>query len=284
MTAFVRIESNSEYHSDMDYISASGLKLLAKSPKHYWTKYLDPNRTIEEPTPAMLFGTLVHTLVLEPHTFDNWYVAMPDGIDKRTKEGKALWAEFQANNAGKTIIAQETLDEAKKVAQSVKNHPASAMINSDFGCAELSIRWEETIGSRIVQCKARPDFLINPNRSSAIPGGLVIDVKTAKDAAEGFAKDAYNLGYHIQAAFYLRAFKKTYNVEAPPFVFLVAEKEAPFAVMAYRATEEFIAAGEAEVERLLKLYAECKESNVWPCYPESIQELNLPRWAKENYV
>ena len=42
-------------------------------------------------------------------------------------------------------------------------------------------------------------------------------------------------------------------------------------------------AGRREYKRLLKLYLKCLTSGVWPCYDQSIQQLDLPRWAKENY-
>ncbi|MGL4648256.1 MAG: hypothetical protein ACRC1H_02510, partial [Caldilineaceae bacterium] len=44
----------------IDALSASGLKLLSRSPWHY------ANRVETAATPAMLRGTLAHAAVLEP--------------------------------------------------------------------------------------------------------------------------------------------------------------------------------------------------------------------------
>jgi hypothetical protein len=75
-----------------------------------------------------------------------------------------------------------------------------------------------------------------------------------------------------------------FGVSETPFIFIAAEKESPFGVMAWEAMPDFVSAGWDNCHRLLQTYARCLTDNVWPCYPKTIQELNLPRWAKENYV
>jgi hypothetical protein len=57
--------SNEQYHAD-PAVSASHLHAIARSPYHYWSRYLDPNRKPVEPTAAMRLGSLVHCAVLEP--------------------------------------------------------------------------------------------------------------------------------------------------------------------------------------------------------------------------
>ena len=115
--------SNSDYHRH-PAIGSSGLKLLNRSPLHYWAAYLDPDRERRDPTPAMLRGTAWHaavfepekfaaefaakpdisaastlykllgTLLADPAAFDATHVCIPDGIGKTTKEGKALLADL----------------------------------------------------------------------------------------------------------------------------------------------------------------------------------------------
>jgi len=43
--------TNEEYHAD-PAVSASHLHMVAKSPYHYWSRYLDPNRPPEKPRTA----------------------------------------------------------------------------------------------------------------------------------------------------------------------------------------------------------------------------------------
>ena len=45
-----------------------------------------------------------------------------------------------------------------------------------------------------------------------VDGLMVIDVKTTSDASpEGFGKSSWNLGYHVQAAFYRRVIRGDRN-------------------------------------------------------------------------
>jgi len=56
-------DTNEQYHSQKDYISASGLKTIyLKSVDHLLTQ------NIKE-TPAMALGTAVHTAIYEPLDF-----------------------------------------------------------------------------------------------------------------------------------------------------------------------------------------------------------------------
>jgi len=280
--------SNEQYHADTTAISSSGLKLLRYSPKHFWAQYLDSDREQKKATEAMEFGTLVHSMVLEPETVDAEFATMPTGIDKRTKAGKDFWAELQKKNEGKTIVAQDDFDLAQKVSKAVLEHPAASLIYRKFGIPEFTLQWNELVEidddkTVLVKCKARIDWAVIPQND--FPSGLIFDLKTTKDASENdFPKSSYNLGYHIQAAWYARAMFMAYGVENTPFIFIAAEKESPFGVMAYRSSDDFMKAGWAECKRLLKIYAQCLTNNQWPCYPQTIQEINLPRWAKENYV
>ena len=85
------IITNEEYHAD-PAVSASHLHMVAKSPYHYWSRYLNPDRQPVKPTAAMLFGTLVHTAVLEPDELRNRYDLAPD---RRIKAGKELAADME---------------------------------------------------------------------------------------------------------------------------------------------------------------------------------------------
>ena len=102
--------TNDEYHADHTRISASGLKLMRKSPKHF--KASQDDATDEEESNALVFGSLFHCVTLEPEKIASEYAVMPKGIDKRTKEGKALFADWHADNLSKTIVTQEMLDDA----------------------------------------------------------------------------------------------------------------------------------------------------------------------------
>jgi hypothetical protein len=50
-------------------------------------------------------------------------------------------------------------------------------------------------------------------------------------------------------------------------------------VALYNVRDDAIRAGEDELRPLLKRYAECEASGVWPAYPEQAVEISLPPWS-----
>jgi hypothetical protein len=85
-------------------LSQSGAKELLRSPAHYLA-YLNRDRT--EQTPAQRLGTLIHLASLQPKVFDATVVVAPE-CDKRTKEGKEIWASFQSSlKPGQEAISQK---------------------------------------------------------------------------------------------------------------------------------------------------------------------------------
>jgi hypothetical protein len=167
--------NNTEYHAH-PAISKSHLDQVAKSPLHYWARYLDPNRVVPEPTPAMAIGSAVHTHVLELDQWDARYVSAPDGIDRRTKAGKAEWEAFTAAATGRTVLPKADADLVMRMAQSVFSHPAAAMLLALPGKAETTHMWTDAATG--LQCKCRPDWLTDDGR-------LLVDLKTTEDASRG---------------------------------------------------------------------------------------------------
>jgi hypothetical protein len=105
--------TNEDYHA-LPGISGSNLTLLAESNKH-----LDNKHLFFTSTSALTFGSLLHTMVLEPHDVENRYVVMPE-FDLRTNVGKANKSQFIEDNKGKTIIEKESFETAKRMSRNVR--------------------------------------------------------------------------------------------------------------------------------------------------------------------
>jgi len=258
--------SNEEYHKSKG-LSASGLKLLARSPAHY--KY-----SVREETPAMRRGTATHTAVFEPERFARDYIAAPT-LDRRTKAGKEAWVELEAS--GKIVLSADEYADVMGMAMAVMEHSrASALVAG--GVAETSIAWEYNLAldgeEASISLRARTDY-IKPMSG----GSILVDLKSAKDATWGFASDAYRLGYHLQAAHYMRAVTSTDYGTPQAFLFIAVEPEKPYGVMVYEVDYPFLERGYEETGRLYEIYARCVRDNSWPKYEEKIQKLGLPRWA-----
>lgn len=257
--------TNAEYHAD-PAVSKSHLDLVARSPRHYWHRYLSPDAAPPEPTLAMVLGSAVHTRVLEPHRYNVEYAVAPS-VDRRTKAGKEIWEEFQAEAEGKTLLTSEQDQLAQAVAQAVFEHPAAALLLSKPGKAEQSYFWDdEDTGER---CKCRPDW-------HSECGRLIVDLKTTEDASPAaFARSIHKFRYHVQAAWYLR------GLSAEQFVFVAVEKQPPHLVGVYVATPEMVTAGQRVAARDLARLAECRAANQWPGYSDEITPIDLPRWSDD---
>ncbi|OUT10426.1 hypothetical protein B9N62_10180 [Campylobacter concisus] len=259
--------TNKEYHARPE-ISKSDLDLLAKSPLHLKMK----NELKSEPTKALLLGSAVHKLVLEPKDFSNEFSVEPE-VDKRTKEGKAIHEEFLKKLGGKTPINWASIRTALKVANSINSMYETAEFLKD-GLAEQSY-FSEIEG---VAVKCRPDFY---NEKM----GAVIDLKTTSDAsATGFARSVASFNYHVQAAFYsdiLRSLGKEVNY----FLFIAVETKAPYFVGFYELDAAAIEQGRKTYLELLELYKFCRDHNQWWGYAKkdgdkikAVQTLSLPAW------
>lgn len=263
---------NAEYHALTSVVSKSHLDLVARSPLHYWARYVDPNRVEPEPTPAMTIGSALHTHVLELDTWDQRYVVMPEGIDRRTKAGKAEWEAFSTAATGRTVLSKADAELVMRMGQAVYSHPAAAMLLNLPGKAETTWMWTDRQTG--VRCKCRPDWLTDD-------GSLVIDLKTTEDASpRGFQKSVSQWRYHVQAAWYLDGLEQARGERPEQFIFIVVEKKPPHAVAVYAADAEMVALGQQTAARDLEVLATCKAANAWPGYSDQIETITVPGWMR----
>ena len=261
--------NNADYHADTSAISASGLKLFMRSPAHYYAAYLDPNRIERKPTAAMKLGTATHCAILEPERFNGEYTVMPEGLDRRTTAGKQAYADLLASGA--EILSADEMAQVINMACAFRDNEISRALFDRKHAVEQSIY--ATVNG--VSCKCRPDFITSDFL-------LVMDVKTTSDASpEAFGKSAWNLGYHVQAAFYRRVISEATGT-TPDFIFGCVESERPHLVAYYSVPQDLLDYADGLIDCALERYAECMRSGVWPGYVSAIemQELNVPGYAQ----
>lgn len=87
--------TNSEYHAD-SAIGSSGLKLINRSPAHYWAAYIDPERKSSDKK-AYLSGRAWHCAVFESKDFQKRY-AIDHDANKLTNKAKALKEALQCKS------------------------------------------------------------------------------------------------------------------------------------------------------------------------------------------
>jgi exodeoxyribonuclease VIII len=262
---------NDAYHGGTG-ISKSGLDKIAKTPAHYYAAYLDPNREPREPTKAMILGSAYHALVLEPEEFKKDYAVAPEGIDRRSKEGKAFFAEMEQQAI--TVISETDFARLNAMHRALMSHPAASKLLAKSGRREVSFFWDDPETGEL--CKCRPDFLTDD--------GYIIDLKTTDDASPaGFGRSCFNYRYHVQHPWYQDGCRHA-GIDVKAFVFLAQEKEPPYAVGLYVLEESAIDLGRQAYQRDLSLYADCRKNNHWPSYNPSIVSLSLPNWAMKDLI
>lgn len=260
-----------DYHRDTEHLSASGAKvLLGKRP----------------PAPdseALLFGRLVHTVILEPHRLDRYAVLNADVIGVKADGSPAdnpratkAWktAVFEAERDGLTVIDGQTLAHAQAMARAVENHPEAGRILATSADHEVSAYATHPTGAPV---RGRFD-LLGP--------GFIADIKTCRDAdPEKFDRVVHGLGYHVSAANYIDIARAN-GLTVDEFLLICVEKE-PTPGGDYRVA--VIELHEDAIDKGRDLMADACER--WlangrvidlPDYGDGRHVIDLPGWAYDN--
>ena len=229
---------------------------LKKSPAHY--KWAAEGEGIDEETPALRLGTLIHCAVLEFMDYHDRYKVIPT-TDRRTKEGKALYQEYMNKlKPGQEPITPDENDMAMQMRAAIVEDPNASKYLTEFRPEQVYVWTDPETGER---CKMKADAV------TVIDGqDVLIDFKTTDSCADGhFERSVKKYGYQLQAGMYCEGyFANTYR--DPKFIFVAQEKKPPYACRVYECDPYFVQQGQEEFHRLLQIYHHCKETDSWPGY------------------
>ncbi len=245
---------NAEYHAHPALGSTSLKTLATKTPAHW--KWQSENSVHKD---AFDLGTAIHSITLER---DESNIVEVEASTWQTK--KAQDAKAAARAEGKVPLLTKDLELARAIDRSIMAHPlASRMFTGHI--AERSVFWEDDG----LQLKCRPD---------ALNLGLIGDLKSAITAnPNDFGKTAADLGYFMSAAHYQDGMEQATG-DRMPFLFILAEKSAPFPVSVVELDDEALEYGRRMNERAKRIYRRCLETGEYPGYPEA-GRISLPAWA-----
>lgn len=239
-----------EYLSKSDYVSASDIKSYLQSPKkYYYDKY---EKTEQKEERYNYIGSAIHEMVLEPHEFFNNFAICPK-FDRRTKEGKANFESFYAENRGKTVVFEDEMEIVRKIAESaMKNDTLTELLKDSY--KELSCYTvDEKTGLKL---KMRPDAF--PKTKNTI-----VDLKSCLDSSpKAFKSNVYSFGYSISAAYYLDFLNRE------NYVFVALEKQEPYQVALYVLNDEMIEYGRQQYRMGLDLIKWSLDNNYYPSHNE----------------
>ena len=244
-------------YDSMPGIRRSDLWKINKTPYHFRYEVDHP----APKTPALLFGAAAHKYILEPKTFSDEYAVAPI-VDRRTKEGKAVWADFTSNCEVKQLeaVTADDFEQIQNMCAAIDQHPVARKLLT--GEHEKVFTW--TDGPTGENCKVKVDCLTEFNGQKCI-----VDYKTTESCEDGaFERSCRRYGYKFQAGMYREGvFQNTF--EEYGFAFVAQEKTEPYAVRVYFCSKEFIDEGYDQYRVLLGLYHICNVSNYWPGYSDA---------------
>jgi hypothetical protein len=238
-------------------LNYSGSKELLKSPAHYQA-YLNQER---EETKALRMGSLIHCAVLQPEMLNEKFVTAPI-CDKRTKEGKAIFSEFESSlKPGMTVVSAEESAECHIIASAAKH--ALERQGVEFEMTEFMF----TTDHCGVQLKCAID---------GVADGYLYDLKTTEDASPaGILKSIRAYRYNLQAYFYRLCFETAFERRLLGFRFLFIEKAPPYATAWVEIGPELMSYACSDFEKALALYRECTTLNSWPAYGDEVQVIDI---------
>jgi exodeoxyribonuclease VIII len=267
-TSLIRYDLAAEdYHAPvLGVASKSALDQIDRSAAHYRQWLTTPR----EKTPAMRIGSLAHLYILELPKALATVAVVPDFGDCRKTSNKEAKASWLAENAGKELVSQDEWDQIRGMGESVLKHPIARRL-IDQCRPEASIFWADP--ETELECKARVDGWVEPLR-------IVLDLKTTANASPvEFAKSCHNWRYHVQNALYSDGIAAVTGTAPKAFLFLVVEKEPPYAVATYQLDELSIELGREEYRRNMRTLRECLDNDDWPAYGTATQTISLPSYA-----
>jgi hypothetical protein len=239
-----------EYLSKSDYVSASDLKTFLKSPRAY---FYDKNRTEPKPDKKhFAVGSALHEYIMEKDQFDKNFIVSPK-FDRRTKDGKQKYEDFQLIANSKTIIDEQEMEMIKQISVGAKMN-RTFMELLDGSHYEVSCyTFDEITGLKV---RLRPDIL-------PMSKNTVVDIKSCLDSSpRGFKSDVYSYGYSLTSAYYLDFLGRE------NYVFAAMEKNPPYQTSLYVLNDEMTDYGRHQYRMALDLLKWSIDNNYWCDYIE----------------
>lgn len=255
-----------DYHS-VKALSKSAIDLLLDCPAYYKAWVEDAGDYSE--TKAFAFGSMSHTVLLEPYLFDKRY-AVTD-LNLTTKAGRAFKKEVAC---GRKIVKGPDYESALYMAMAVREHPQVKYLFENY-VTEQAIYWTREDG---VECKAKPDII------SSVQGiNYAADFKSTESVSpEAIKYTIEKYHYHRQAAWYLDGLNAV-GRPCSDFVFIFVEKKYPHLITACHLGSPSIAQGRYECDRGVEILLDCKAKNSFPCFTKDILTIDLPARAFKEF-
>lgn len=285
-------------------VNSGVLKWGQISPKHFHAAVngLLPS----EDTASKKLGRAIHCYILERDRYESEFnivgecMALKDGKRKADTPSKCTNpAKYVAKDGAhycgvhcpddqeldfsREIITESQHHQCVRVASALKEHPAMRWLKRK-GYSETSIVWDY----RGIRMKGRLDRISMDHRT-------VLDLKKIRvgyGTTDRCQRQAYDLGYHIQAAGYVEGVNRLTG-NPPEFLWIFVEESEPYDVQVIQAGEQDLAIGLHEIKTTLDRYIAARDANELYGYVRVFQDGDeqstnihpgiLPLWVLRDY-
>jgi len=235
------ITDDDTYFKDFMYATSSMTKTLSNGSTYDLEYYLN---TESKETESLLVGSAFHCYILEPDEFNKRYVYAPK-IDKRTKIGKQMYAEYLETIGDRKPIPEHYESIFSIIEQRLIENKNSKKLLKECTDYENLYFWKDLKTG--LKCKGKVD---------GVGKDYIIDLKTTSKGVDvnsfkEFLK-SWNLAH--QAAFYCN------GTQINTFYFIMCQLKAPFNVAVYKISDKVMKEGQKSVEYTLNLYKDFMEN------------------------
>ena len=294
MSTFIAVQTHkmppADYHTCPDW-SVSQTKLLPDSPEEFYGLHVaEPPRWAKGPTPAMNFGSMVHSRLLEPGTFAELYpqAEQCSGVLKsgkgagercshqgsfRLPDGTWLCGVHTKGESSARLVNCITSEDVARLNSIVRNCEESADVRSLLGVkGEIEYSLFGTHQPTGLLVRGRLDKWYTHGEAR-----VILDVKTTSPDPFNerlMAAHFYGLGYHRQAAWYLDLMEGA-GSPCEAFVFLAIKTVIPFTCAVWTLNPNAIELGRRQNELALADLALRFKSGDWSNEKAALQPLML---------
>jgi hypothetical protein len=196
--------------------------------------------------------------------------------DRRTKAGKAAYAQMLEDHPGATIISIKESRQIQKMVKALQDHPIAGPLLFDLpGRNEEPIEWvHPRTGHR---CRTKLDRLVELDGKR-----ILIDLKGMSGIAPGvFSGSMARYRYDVQMSFAADGCSCA-NLHVDEVKIVAIDKGLPHEIAVYNLTEDRVLQhGRDKYESALDLLETCATRNEWPgAFEDKEIDINLPTWAE----
>jgi len=260
--------------------SGCAFRLLNESPLHAWHSHPRLGGRSRDFSTTADTGTTAHDLLLggegkiceiRPEEYPSKEGAIPIGWTNNAIRA----ARDQARANGLTPMLSGELVGVRAMVKAAREYVALSAIAGvfDSGESELTVISED--GDTIL--RTRPDWL-------NMKMGISLSYKTTKGkvSAAKFERMLDSEGYGFALMFYERALLAAVPEADRPrklrHVILAQEQSAPYACALYELSPAKAAIERSQVDRAIRLWANCLADNRWPGYSTSVVQIEPKPW------